>query len=326
MPEQKTTDAAPVSLMYVAISLIRPGTVSLRPAQTASDEYVQLRMNIKQHGMLQPLRVRERTDEATNEKYYELIDGLQRFTIATELGFEEVPVVLSTASDIQVLVQQMALNAVRVQTQPAQFAQQLARIMLMKPTTTKAELSTMVGMSPAWIDQRLSLVKLIPEIQDLVDQGIITVSNGYQLARLPAPEQPNYVEAAQTTGAAEFINVIAGRLKEIRKERLAGRQPGEKTEFEPRPLLRKSSEIQGADPLSIIQAVGASNASDGAKAALAWVLQLDPESVLQQKAKHEARQKELSEKKAKDRAENALKHAEKAKQHAEELRRALGTV
>jgi ParB/RepB/Spo0J family partition protein len=306
------------------ITEIRPNIVALRPPQTDSEEYIAFRENVRANGILVPLRVRKKTDESTQTDFWELIDGLQRLTIAKELGLTEVPITEATASDIEVLVQQIATNCVRVTTQPAQYAQQLVRLMIAKPAMSKAELAQTVGMSEAWVEQRLSLVKLIPQIQELVDAKAINVSNAYQLSRLPAEEQAAFVEQAQTSDNAAFTAAVQARLKEMRKIRMAGRDPNAVAVFEPAAVARKSGELKAANVEDIVKAAGAKDAVSGGKAVLDWVLQLDAVSIEAQKARYEARRKEQAEKKAKDKAERASEQAEKAAKRAEELKKSLG--
>lgn len=312
----------------VKIGLVRPNLVALRPAQLEDEKFLALEANIKQLGILSALRVRPKTDEATGETYYELINGLQRFTIAQRLGFEEVPVEMADADDMRVLVEQIALNATQVDTKPAQYGQQLLRVLEKDPTMTIAGLADMTGMSEAWVSQRLALNKLVPQIAtDFVDAGQITASNAYQLSRLPQEEQVSFVEQAQTADAAEFAAAVNSRLKEIRKARAAGRDPSRETaEFEPSPTLRKAGEIKVADAQTIIIEVGASSALEGAKAALDWVLQMNPSAVTAQKERYNLRRQKQMEERAAKQLERAGEMQQKAADRAEELKRQLGLV
>lgn len=280
--------------------------------------------NIKGLGILVPLRVREKVDDATGEAYYELIDGLQRLTIAQMLSMETVPIEVATADDVQILIEQIALNAARVQTQPAQYGQQLLRMLRANPLLTLAQLAETVRMSEGWVSQRLALTKLLPQIQELVDAEAITASNAYQLSRLPQEEQVAFVEQAQTAETGEFAGQIATRLKEIRKARMAGRDPNASTEFEPVPTLRRASAVKEADPQTIVDETGAKTAVEGAKAAIDWVLQLNPVDAEAQRQRHAARKRQQDEEKAVQKAERAGELAKKAADRAAELKKMLG--
>ena len=310
--------------MKLPLNKIRPNVVALRPAQTTEDDYKALKANIMTLGeILQPVRVRKKTDAATNEEYWELIDGLQRFSIATELGWTEIPAVEASPDDMRVLVEQIALNASRVTTKHAAYGQQLARVMEKDPSLTLAGMAELTGMSESWVGQHTSLGKLLSQLRDVVDSGAITLTNGYQLSRLPQEEQIAHAEMAQSQEAPAFAAVVSARLKEIRRARSLGRQPGE-TEFKPVPLLRKSAEVRDADPKSIVQEAGAQTAEEGAAAAIKWCLRLNPVAANEQVERHKVATEKQKADKLAAQAERAAASVEKAQQRAAELRAQLG--
>ena len=313
----------------VDIRHIRPNLVALRPPQTDSEEFQNLLKNIKDLGeILDPLRVRVKIDEATGQQYFELTDGLQRYTIAQMLQWENVPVRVSDADDTRTLIEQIAMNATRVTTRPAAFAQQLLRIIEKKPAITTAELAELTGQSESWVNQRLSLTKLVKEIQEqFVDTGAITVANAYQLSRLPQEEQPDIVESAQTIPTAEFTASINARLKELRAAAAAGRDPNKTAGvFEPVPTLRKAGEIKNADVSTVLDGVAAASPEQAAKATLDWVLQMDPKSVEQQKERYEMRRRQKAEDQIAKQKERAEKLSKEAADRAEQLKREMGLI
>lgn len=311
--------------MQIPLKDIRPNLVALRPPQTTEDEYQALKANIAKLGILQPVRVRKKVDPATKADYWELIDGLQRFSIATELNFEMVPCEEATADDMRVLVEQIALNAHRVTTRHASYGQQLQRVLDKDPTLTMAGLAEMTGMSEAWVGQHLSIAKLIEPLRVAVDGGQIRAANAYQLSRLPPEEQPLFADRAATSETVEFAAAVNGRLREIRKARMAGRDPNaEPAEFQPVPLLRKSSEIKDADPTSIVQEAGATNAVEGAAAAIQWALRLNPTAAQEQIERHKVQAAKAQADRTAQRAERAQAAVTKAQQRAAELRQQLG--
>lgn len=326
--EQKPiTPIADGETKQIPLSEIRPNLVALRPAQIESQQFQELKANIQQLGeILQPVRIRPRVDEQTGENYFELVDGLQRFTVAEQLGFETIPARLRDSTDERALVEQIALNAVNVATKPAEFARQLLRLLDYKPATTKAELAQLTGMSEAWVDQRLALNKLLPQIgTDFVDAGAISVSNGYQLARLPQTEQLNYLEQAETLNTEEFTAAVNQRLKEIRQALRAGKDPkAAKNEFQPVATIRRAGDIKTVDPAEIIPDGTEDTAVAGAKAAIEWVLQLDPDSVAQQKERFELRRRERLEAQVEKQKERAEEMAAKASERAAQLRAEMG--
>lgn len=342
-PQDKTphvitplTPLAPGQTAEIPLSEIRPNLVALRPAQLESEKFTRLENNIRQLGkaaglvgkILQPVRIRPGLDAQTGQPYYELTDGLQRFTIAQRLGMDTIPArhEEDQSSDVDVLVQQLALNVTFVDTAPGQMSAQLHRILEHKPTTTIAELAEITGMSEAWVNQRLALNKLVPQISDeFVDSGLIVASNAYQLARMPAAEQLDFLEQAQNQGTAEFAATVTARLTDIRKARAAGRDPAaSRGEFIAVPVLRKAAEIKTANVSAILEAAEAKTPEDGANAMLNWTLQLDAESVANAKARHELQRREKAEASIKKQKERAEELSQKAAERAAELRAELG--
>lgn len=329
------TPLAPGQTAEIPLGEIRPNLVALRPAQVESDKFAKLELNIKLLGakqgkpgkILQPVRVRPKTDVQTGQPYYELVDGLQRFTVANRLGMETLPCrhEEDPSEDVDVLVDQLALNVTAVDTAPAQMSAQLHRVLEHRPGMSIAELAQMVGMSEPWVNQRLALDKLVPQIADeFVDTGLVTASNAYQLARLPAEEQLEFLSQAQSMTTAEFAQAVTSRLSEIRKLRAAGRDPKTRGEFTPVPVLRKAAEIRNAKPTDIPAVAEAKTPEDGAAATLAWVLQLDAESVAAAKARYEAAQRQKTEDAIKRQTERAAEMSQKAAERAAALRAELG--
>ena len=321
------TKLSPGETANVKISEIRPNLVALRPPQIESEKFQTLKANIQQLGeILQPVRVRPQTDPTTQAEFYELIDGLQRFTVAQQLGWEEIPARLASADDARTLVEQIALNAVNVDTRPAEYARQLLRLLDLNPAMTKAELAQMTGMSESWVDDRLALNKLLPQIgSDFVDTGAITATNAYQLARLPQTDQLEYLEQAQSLKLDEFTASVNSRLKELRQAARAGRDPNKpQNEFEPVPSIRRASDIKTATPADIIGDQELKTPEDGVKAALNWVMQLDPESVEMQKQRWELRRRERVEAQVNRQKERAEELSKQAAERAAQLKAELG--
>lgn len=322
LPKMKPGDT-----QNVPLECIRPNLVALRPAELESDEFQELKTSIKQLGeLLQPVRIRPQTDESSGEAYFELIDGLQRYTAVTQLGWETIPAKLTTADDERVLIEQIAANAARVQTKPAAYGRQLLRLLEINPAMTVEQLAQTVGMSTAWVNSRLALNKLVPQIgSDFVDTEAISASNAYQLARLPQDQQLDYVEQAQTDNTTDFTAAVNQKLKANRAARRQGQDPAKaRAAFEPVPTLRKAADVKNADVKAVVQYAEQDTAAAGVVAALNWVLQLDKDSVAAQKERWELRRREKAEQQIANQKERAEEMAKKAAERAAELKKELG--
>ena len=304
------------SLANVPMNQIRENKVALRAVNKEKEEYLSLRDAIQRQGVLSPVSVRRKEDQTDGSIYFELIDGLHRFTACKDLGLPEIPAHILDKSDVEVLEAQIIANAVKVETRPVEYTQQLLKILAHNPTLTLSELAGRLSRTGSWLQQRMSLLKLADAIKPMVDDGRINLSNAYALSKLPQDEQPNFVDQAISMSPAEFTSTVQVRAKELREANRKGDNAGPAV-FQAAPHLRQFAEIrktyESKDVDAILAEAGAKTAKDAALAVLAWAVKMDPVSVAEAKAKYEERLKEREEARARAKAErDAKKQAEGA--------------
>ena len=313
--------------MKVSLSSIRENPVALRGVDREGEQYRNLKDAVAKLGIMNPINVREKTDGETEETYYEICDGLHRFSCAKDLGLDEIPVNVLDIDESEVLEAQIIGNLARVDTKPIEYTKQLQRMMTMNPLMTIADVAEKVCQSPQWVSQRLGLLKLDSKIQEYVDDNKIGVSNAFALSKLPKEEQAAFVDAAMTMPPGEFVPTVNARKKEIQEAARKGREANP-VEWSATPFLRKLKEFKdehesGASAASVCAKADAQSAVEGFRAGVAWALHMDPDGVEAQKAKYEARQAEREDAKKKREAEKAKKKAEEAAKAAEEATAAL---
>jgi len=309
----------------VSLLSIRENPVALRGVNTESEEYVGLRDSIARLGVLSPLSVRRRTENVSGSEveYYELVDGLHRYTAANDAGLQEVPVNIVSLDKAEVLEAQIMANIHKIETKAVEYTKQLQRIFALNPTMTISDMATRVAKSPSWVQQRLNLLKLEKSIQELVDADKITVANAVALSKLPPEEQLLYVDQAMTMNTDEFAPTIQTRAKELKDAAREGRA-SKPVEFVPVPKVRKTSELKdelnaGSIGPELCRQVGVKTPEEGFALAIAFVLSLDPISVTQQIAANEEKKRILEEAKKRRAAERAKKRADDAAKVAAEL-------
>lgn len=318
------------TLQDIPISEIKENPAALRAVNRQSESYLGLVDSIKQTGVLNAISVRQKTDAETGESYYELVDGLHRFSASKDAGLEVIPATVLSLDDAQVLEAQVMANVHKVETRPAEYSRQLRRILTMNPLMTEAELAQKLSKSPSWISDRLGLNKIVDEnIADLINKSKINLSNAYALAKLPPEEQADFVDRAMTLSPDEFVPAVHARVKEIRDAKRSGADAGA-AEFVPVAHLQKLKDIKDElDSGAICKALGAKDVKSF-NLAIAWVLHLDPKSVEAQKAKDEERKAAREEAKKKKAAEKAEKKAqdlkEKGKEAADEAEKAKAAL
>lgn len=314
-------------LTTLPTSAIHKNEVALRSVDMESEEFLGIVDSIRTRGFLGVILVREKKDPETSQKFYELIDGLQRFTAACEAGLEEIPVDITKADDAEVLRSQICMNIHRVVTKPIEYSKQLIQILNLDSTLTLSTLAADLGKSTQWVEQRLSLTKITNErIQAAVNEGEIPLSNAYILAKLPETEQVELMDRAITEQPAEFVPMAQARKKELAAASRKGKAAAP-AEFLPVQHLRKLKEIKlelGA--LENAQSI-CSNADEqsGFRKAIEWVLCVDSDTIKVLKSEHDARQAEKTEKANKrklERVERKKAAAKKAAEEAEEAAKA----
>ena len=153
----------------VLIDQIVPSPLQPRK-RFAEGQLDELKDSIEQHGIIQPLIVRE-----VNGKF-ELIAGERRWRASTELGLKELPVRILDASDQDVLEMALIENIQRKDLDPIEEAQgyvRLAKEFEMKQDT----IAKRVGKSRAAVANAMRLMELDPSIQDMVAQSHISVGH-----------------------------------------------------------------------------------------------------------------------------------------------------
>lgn len=308
----------------IPLSQIRENEVALRNVNRDSEGYKELVDSIASKGVLNSISVRERQDTETEENYYELIDGLHRFSASKDAGLEAIPAQVIDMDDAQVMDAQLVANVHKVETKPSEYSKHLLRILQMNPMMTESDLAKKLNKSPDWIKDRLSIAKIQNEkVNQLIDQNQIPLTVAYALAKLPSEEQVNYLEQAQTESPETVVPTINARLKEINQAKRQGKEVG-KAEFTPVTYLRTRKEMEAeinnheaAKNVLANSGIESKEALQAFELALKWVLHRDPLSEEEQRIKFEEREQKKAEKKERQKAERLRKQAERDKEKAE---------
>jgi hypothetical protein len=126
---------------------------------------------------------------------------------------------------------------------------------------------------------------LATPVQQAVGRGEIPLGSAYALARVrPRSQQHQFLEAARTMTAAEFVPLVNRYVKQFKEAVCHGRMNDLYREFEPRPHLRAYKEVfaeyqtrqQGS---LLLAAADCRTPLDAWYLALEWVLHLDRPSV-----------------------------------------------
>ena len=119
----------------------------------------ELAESIKQHGIIQPLIVRQLADK------YEIIAGERRYKAATLAGLSTVPVIVTNLSDAKSAEVALVENIQRKNLSSIEEALSYKR-KIDKDNLTQEQLAKLLGLSQSTVANRLRLLNLSNEVQD----------------------------------------------------------------------------------------------------------------------------------------------------------------
>lgn len=156
---------------------------ALQPRKDFAREALQeLIDSIRQHGIIQPLIVRQAGAR------FELIAGERRWRAAQEIGLATAPVIIRTANDLEVLELSLIENLQRADLNPIEEAQGYARL-ANEFGMRQEDVALKVGRSRAAVANALRLLDLHPQVQIWLAQNLISVGHAKVLLALKASEE-----------------------------------------------------------------------------------------------------------------------------------------
>lgn len=160
-----------------------------QPRRTFEEESLEeLAESIRQYGILQPLLVTPR------DNHYEIIAGERRWRAAKLAGLREVPVIIREYSEQEVMEISLIENIQREDLNPIEEAQAYQRL-IQEFHMTQEELSQKISRSRASISNRIRLLRLSPEVQNLLAES--KISEGHARALLSLEKREQQEAAAQ---------------------------------------------------------------------------------------------------------------------------------
>jgi ParB family transcriptional regulator, chromosome partitioning protein len=181
-----TEEISGEQIYQVALSSVVPSPFQPRKdfAHEALQELVD---SIRQHGIIQPLIVRKLDGGA-----HELIAGERRWRAAQEVGLTEVPVIIRSASDLEVLEISLIENLQRTDLNPIEEAQGYARL-ANEFGMRQEDIAQKVGRSRAAVANSMRLLDLHPQVQTWLIQNLLSVGHAKVLLGLKTLEAQLFV-------------------------------------------------------------------------------------------------------------------------------------
>ena len=181
-PEEEKTS------LYLPISQVE-SCASQPRKQFDPDALADLADSIREHGIIQPLTVREMPNG-----YYQIIAGERRWRAARMANLSDVPAVIIEADDKKAMELALIENLQRQDLNPLEEALGYQTLMN-EYGLTQEEAAGRVGKSRPAVANALRLLGLCPEVQERVRKG--ELSAGHARAILQLKSEKKQQEAAQ---------------------------------------------------------------------------------------------------------------------------------
>ncbi|HVF70116.1 MAG TPA: ParB/RepB/Spo0J family partition protein [Chthoniobacterales bacterium] len=196
------------TIQHAELASIVPSPLQPRK-NFAAEALAELVESIREHGIIQPLVVRNVGGR------HELIAGERRWRAAQEAGLSKVPIITRSATDLEVLELSLIENLQRADLNPIEEAEAYARL-ANEFGMRQEDIARKVGRSRAAVANSMRLLDLHQQVQAWLTQGLLSVGHAKALLSLKEPQEQRAV--AET---------ILRRSATVRAtERLVARQLG----------------------------------------------------------------------------------------------------
>lgn len=174
-----------------AITEIRIEDIETNPFQprTTFEEAAlqELAESISKQGIIQPITVRK-----LGYDKYQLISGERRFRASQLAGLTEVPAYIRIANDQQMLEMSLVENIQRENLNAIEIAISFQRL-LEECSLTQEQLSVQVGKNRTTVSNYLRLLKLPPDIQLGVRDGLLTMGHARAIINVDNEETQLFI-------------------------------------------------------------------------------------------------------------------------------------
>jgi ParB family chromosome partitioning protein len=165
------------------IELIRPNRYQPR-LRFSDDELEELSRSIKEHGIIQPLLVRE------DDNGYELATGERRLRAAKNAGLSHVPVVVKSITDSDLLEMSIVENIQREDLNPMEEAEAY-NMLITEFNLTQDQVAVRVGKSRSAVANFLRLRQLPEQIKSSIIDSALSMGHARALLGAKTSAQQN---------------------------------------------------------------------------------------------------------------------------------------
>ncbi len=172
------------SSLELEVGRIRPNPDQPR-RQFSEEELAHLADSLERYGVLQPIVVRAVRDDPSAD--YELVVGERRWRAARVAGLERIPATIADIAPRDLLEVALVENIQREDLNPIELA--LAFRALSESGATQQEIGERVGLDRSSVANHIRLLDLPRELQQDVEDDVITMGHAKALLQLGNPER-----------------------------------------------------------------------------------------------------------------------------------------
>ncbi|MCZ2491225.1 nucleoid occlusion protein [Dellaglioa carnosa] len=166
----------------ISIAAIIPNR--FQPRRVFDDQKIEeLAQTIKEHGLLQPIILRE-----YETGKYEIIAGERRFRAVISLDWKEIPAIIREMNDDQAASMALIENLQREELTAIEEAEAYSKLMNLNHLS-QSKLAENMGKSQAFIANKLRLLKLEHEVQTAIMSQQISERHGRAMVNLEPTAQ-----------------------------------------------------------------------------------------------------------------------------------------
>jgi len=232
LPDIEHVESVPKEYFQCDIELIRPNRYQPR-LRFSEDELEGMARSIKEQGIIQPLLVRK------DENGYELVTGERRLRGAKKAGLDQVPVIVKTITDTNLLEMPIVENIQREDLNPMEEAEAYYQL-IAKFDLTQDQAAARVGKSRSAVANFLRLRQLPEQIKASIMDGTLSMGHARALLGTSNSAQQNAAWRAvisKELSVRETENLIKRLKAETKKPKKSS------TSSEQRYLLSLADEL-----------------------------------------------------------------------------------
>ena len=213
------------AVMTLRLSQIDPNRS--QPRQKFEDESLdELADSIRQFGVLQPILVQKKGNR------FEIIAGERRWRASRKAGLTEIPAIVREYSDQETLELSLIENIQREDLNPIEEAKAFQRL-LEEFHLRQEDLAARVSKSRTAITNSVRLLKLDERVQDMLEQGQLSMGHARALIPLEIAEEQYLIAreiAERHLSVRDVEKLIKSRLSGKKKKKDTKKDAAEKTD------------------------------------------------------------------------------------------------